>query len=133
MLLKCAYHFHELIDLALAHIIFSILIRSMVLPRGGGAFAPNAPSWIRHYCVSVNAIPLGTLRRLKPVNTGSHKHVTETLKNAEENPRPSGDLIPATCSLDMRQRSHSNWDLRFSLHSTCNLIIDFSPAMKIPI
>ena len=35
------------------------------------------------------------MRRLKPVNTGSHKHVTETLKNAEENPRLSGDLIPS--------------------------------------
>ena len=35
------------------------------------------------------------MRRLKPVNTGSHKHVTETLKNAEKNPRPSGNLIPS--------------------------------------
>ena len=34
------------------------------------------------------------MRRLKPVNTGSLKHVTKTLKNAEKNPRPSGDLIP---------------------------------------
>ena len=28
------------------------------------------------------------MRRLKPVNTGSLKHVTETLKNAEEIPDP---------------------------------------------
>ena len=35
------------------------------------------------------------MRRLKPVNTGSHKHVTEMLKNAEKNPRPSSDLIPS--------------------------------------
>ena len=34
------------------------------------------------------------MRRLKPVNTGSHKHVTKTLKNVEKNPRRSGDLIP---------------------------------------
>ena len=34
------------------------------------------------------------MRRLKPVNTGSHKHVTETLNDAEKNPRPSSDLIP---------------------------------------
>ena len=34
------------------------------------------------------------MRRLKPVNTGSHKHVTKMLKNTEKNPRPSGDLIP---------------------------------------
>ena len=33
--------------------------------------------------------PMGPVRRLKPVNTGSHKH----LKNAEKNPRPGGDLI----------------------------------------
>ena len=32
------------------------------------------------------------MRRLKPVNTGSLKHVTEMLKNAEKNPRPNGDL-----------------------------------------
>jgi len=27
------------------------------------------------------------------VNTGSHKHETETMENTEKNPRPSGDLI----------------------------------------
>ena len=27
------------------------------------------------------------MRRLKPVDTVSHKHVTEMLKNAEKNPR----------------------------------------------
>ena len=27
------------------------------------------------------------MRRLKPVNTGSLKHVSEMLKNAEKNPR----------------------------------------------
>ena len=36
----------------------------------------------------------GPMRRLKPVNTGSQKHVTEMLKNAEKHPRPSGHLIP---------------------------------------
>ena len=30
----------------------------------------------------------GPVRRLKPVNTGSHKHVTKTYKNAEEIPDP---------------------------------------------
>ena len=33
------------------------------------------------------------MRRLKPVNTGSQKHVNKMLKKAEKNPRPSGDLI----------------------------------------
>ena len=34
------------------------------------------------------------------MNTGSLKHVTKTLKNAETNPRPSGDLIP--CNMQSR-------------------------------
>ena len=49
---------------------------------------------LQSICIALNAIPLGTLRRVKPVNTGSQKHVTEKLKNAEKNPKPSGDLIP---------------------------------------
>ena len=33
------------------------------------------------------------MRKLKPVNAGSHKHVTKMLKNADKNPRPSSDLV----------------------------------------
>ena len=41
-----------------------------------------------HHSNSVNAIPLGTCKEVKPVNTGSHKHVTKMLKNAEKIPDP---------------------------------------------
>ena len=53
----------------------------------------------------------GPVRRLKPVNTGSLKHVTETLKNAERNSRPYGDLIPRNMQSRHHQRSHNSWDL----------------------
>ena len=46
----------------------------------------------------------------------------------QKNSRPSGDLILRTCSLGMRQRNHSSWDLEI----LCILIvldIDFSPNL----
>ena len=57
------------------------------------------------------------MRRLKPVNTGSHKHVTETIKKAEKNPRPSGDLILRY--MQSRHAPEESWDLRNSLQSNC--------------
>ena len=47
--------FREFNKLILPGIKFSVLIRNMAPPQGewggggGGAFAPNAPSWIRHW------------------------------------------------------------------------------------
>ena len=85
--------------------IFSVLLKHQLL----------ASKW---FCLWILAIPLGTCEKA-PVNTGSQKHVAKTLKNAKKIPVPvSGDLIPATCNLGMRQRSHNSQDLRFFLHSS---------------
>ena len=68
------------------------------------------------------------MRRLKPVNTGSQKHVTEMLKNAEKNPRPSGDLIP--CNMQSRHVPEEPQQLGSVIFSASNLYLttDFSPA-----
>ena len=70
----------------------------------------------------------GPRRRLKPVNTGSLKHVTEMLKNAEKNPRPSGDLIPR--NMQSRHAPEEPQQLGSVIFSAFDLylIIDFSPA-----
>ena len=58
------------------------------------------------------------MRRLKPVNTGSQKHVTETLKNTEKNPRLSGDLIPRNVQSRHVPEEPQQPGSRSSLHST---------------
>ena len=71
----------------------------------------------------LNAIPLWTHEKAKACNTGSLKHVTETLKNAEKIPRPSGDLIP--CNMKSRlvpEEPHihdSSWTVIFTIYG-CN-------------
>ena len=68
------------------------------------------------------------MRRLKPMNTWSHKRVTEMLKNAEKNPRPSGDLIPSNMQSrhvpEEPQQSGPEILSAFNLY----LIIDFSSS-----
>ena len=61
-----------------------------------------------------------------PVNTGSQIHVTETLKNAEKIPRPSGDLIPR--NMQSRHVSEEPQQPGSVIFSALYLIIDFSPA-----
>ena len=68
------------------------------------------------------------MRRLKPVNTGSQKHVTEMLKNAEKHPRPSGDLIPRNMqSMYVPEKPQQLGSVIFSAFNLY-LIIDFSPV-----
>ena len=73
------------------------------------------------------------MSRLKPVNTGSHKHVTKTLKNAEKNPRPSGDLIP--CNIQSRNAPKEPQQLGSEIFSASNLYLNivFSPAMVLSV
>ena len=63
------------------------------------------------------------------MNTGSLEHVTKTLKNAERNPRPSGDLIPSNMQSKHApkepQQSGSGVFSAFNLH----INIYFSPAI----
>ena len=69
------------------------------------------------------------MRRLKPVNTGSHKHVTKPLKNAEINPRPSGDLIPS--NMQSRHAPKEPQQSGSEIFSAFNLYlnINFLPTM----
>ena len=67
------------------------------------------------------------------MNTGSHKRVTKMLKNAEKNPRPSGDLIPSNM-----QSRHAPKELQqpgSEIFSAFNLYlnIDISPAMVLSV
>ena len=68
------------------------------------------------------------MRRLKPVNTESYKHVTKMLKNADKNPRTSGDLVPS--NMQSRNTPKEPQQAGFEIFSAFNLYlsIDFSPA-----
>ena len=62
------------------------------------------------------------------MNIGSLKHVTETLKNAERNPRPSGDLIPRNMqSRHAPEEPQQPGSVIFSAFDLY-LIIDFLPS-----
>ena len=64
----------------------------------------------------------------RPVNTGSQKHVSETVKNAEKNPRPSDDLIPR--NMQSRHVPREPQQLGSEISSAFNhyLNIYFSPS-----
>ena len=63
------------------------------------------------------------------MNTGSQKHVTEMLKNAEKHPRPSGDSIPRNMqSMYVPEEPQQLGSVIFSAFNLY-LIIVCSPAM----
>ena len=73
--------FREFNKLILPGIKFSVLIRNMTPPQGewGGAFAPNAPSWIRHCIPCKNSLTVqkGTSMKVRQLK----ELISEVAKN----------------------------------------------------
>ena len=65
------------------------------------------------------------------MNTGSLKHVTIMLKNAEKNPTPSGDLISRNRSWDGRATLGLEKKLGWSLTTQDSLQREFPPLIEL--
>ena len=63
----------------------------------------------------INAIPLGTCEEAKAGVISMQLKCEECRKN----PRPSGDLIPITCSLGMHQRNCGCHCIKLDVYMEC--------------